>query len=75
MSSSCASSWLAWNMGLLVNSSPRMHLWHRRDKVNRLSPNGTDPSLVTGRTRSSTRQWRACTSPRPGAALVGGTIA
>lgn len=77
MSSSCASSWLAWNMGLLVNSSPRMHLWRRKDerKVIRLSPNGTDPSLVTGPTRSSTRQWRACTSPRPGAALVGGTIA
>lgn len=48
-----------------------------KQKLNRLSkqnrPDG--PSLVLSRTRSSTRRWRACTSLRPGAALVGGTTA
>ncbi len=29
MSSSCASSWLAWKMGFFVKSSPRMHLCDR----------------------------------------------
>lgn len=32
------------------------------------------PSLVSSRTRSSTRRWRACTALRPAAAPVGGTI-
>lgn len=31
MSSSCRSSWLAWKMGFLVKSSPRIHLIHDRE--------------------------------------------
>jgi len=31
MSSSWASSWLAWKMGFLVNSSPRIHLEHTHE--------------------------------------------
>lgn len=33
MSSSCRSSWLAWKMGFLVKSSPRIHLSHDREWV------------------------------------------
>lgn len=35
MSSNCRSSWLAWNMGRLVKSSPKIHLSHDRKKDKR----------------------------------------
>lgn len=31
MSSNCSSSWLAWKIGLLVKSSPKIHLRHHRE--------------------------------------------
>lgn len=33
MSSNCRSSWLAWKIGLLVKSSPKIHLSHDRKWV------------------------------------------
>lgn len=43
MSSSCRSSWLAWKMGFLVKSSPRMHLSHDTQQVRKYIPLFTKP--------------------------------
>ena len=47
MSSSCSNSWLAWKMGFLVKSSPKMHLRRTTGRTRDRLINKTEKTVLT----------------------------